>query len=620
MQNLTQDLEFIALSYLPFPEALSLLPLNDQVKYLRTYFATPFALTYATLNRRTDLVIALLNKNISTIDLSKGYQLKILSDALQETKNTELSIESESKVSSENTKGIIYDDSLANFIIPNNIQTINLYNIPRISYLPNMIVNQLQNITTLNIGRTLLGNELAIKIAEYLSQNSPLTSLILINNDILSDGGRSILNALEFNTTLTYLDLSNNYMVDDGPFQDLPTDLGRILTLNSTLQSLVLQDIGLQNFGFQNITIALAKNKGLTFLDLSDNEEDNHQSLETDNLAESIKVNTNLTSLNLNFNIFENISNFLEALEENKALTSLKIAEPQMSTAINIDQKIANLLRKNRRLLKLDLRVLTQRSSMADAIYTIQSLTNSSLTYLDLEGAMLTDTVFELAEALKTNRNLTHLSVAFAHIEGMGLLRLLALLPPNIVSLNLSQNLQFTESSLLKEFQNFWVKNQTVRSLVFDDFQFKPESIFDDFAEIINQNKTLTSLSMANLYIPEDIWDWNHKLKLDNLYLSIANNTDLTYLNLRYNLLGFSDLSLLAEAIKVNRNLESLNLENNHIGTQNGILILDALKYNQSLTDFNLEQNNIYSEDEYKRKELSDEVFYQNSIIESIEL
>jgi len=135
-------------------------------------------------------------------------------------------------------------------------------------------------------------------LAMGLKQNRSITTLILTENAISeAAGSNTILDIMSINPTITHLDLSFNYINNDGTFY-----LAEMISRNTTIKNLILERNCIEDVGCEAIATALEKNSTLKHLSLASN------IIETDGLlalTSSLLSNNTLTTLDVRNNIFD---------------------------------------------------------------------------------------------------------------------------------------------------------------------------------------------------------------------------------------------------------------------------------------------------------------------------
>lgn len=119
------------------------------------------------------------------------------------------------------------------------------------------------HLTELYLGNTALHDRGILMLHDHLS-HVPLQSLDLGGNAISQEGFEVLARVVSHHSSLTSLDLSDNWMGDEGLAHWLPE------TVNTTLHSLILDSISIR---LQGVTVEVfARFRGLTHLYMVDNE------------------------------------------------------------------------------------------------------------------------------------------------------------------------------------------------------------------------------------------------------------------------------------------------------------------------------------------------------------
>jgi hypothetical protein len=170
-------------------------------------------------------------------------------------------------------------------------------------------------LASLDLSWNFMGDDGGRVIADLLRCNGTLTSLALSFNNLGEAGGRELAEALRVNATLTSLDLSHNNLREEGGWH-----LAQALRTNTTLVSLKLDYNELEDEGGRAIAEALRCNTTLSSLGLRVNllGEETMRAL-----SELMRGYTTLTSLSLDSNDvwdFNESQAFRDALSNNTAL------------------------------------------------------------------------------------------------------------------------------------------------------------------------------------------------------------------------------------------------------------------------------------------------------------
>ncbi|KAK3819060.1 MAG: hypothetical protein J3R72DRAFT_529307 [Linnemannia gamsii] len=317
---------------------------------------------------------------------------------------------------------------------------------------------------------------------------------------------------------------------------------------------------------------------------------------ELEPLAEALKTNSTLTTLNLRGNsIGHNGAKALaEALKTNSTLTTLDL----WNNSIGSDgaKALAEALKTNSTLTTLNLNRNSIGGDGAKALAEALK-TNSTLTTLNLEYNKIGDDGAKaLAEALKTNSTLTILSLEYNKIGDDGAKALAEALKTNSTLTTLDLRGNSIGSDGAKALAEALKTNSTLTTL-----DLRGNSIGSDgakaLAEALKTNSTLTILSLEYNKIGGD--------GAKALAEALKTNSTLTTLDLRGNSIGSDGAKALAEALKTNSTLTTLDLWYNSIGSDGTKALAEALKTNSTLTTLDLRGNSIGSDEAKAFIELS---------------
>ena len=260
------------------------------------------------------------------------------------------------------------------------------------------------NLTKLDLSNNYISDQGAAGLAEALKQNTGLARLDLASNKIYDDGAAVLAEALKQNTSLTRLYLANNMIRGHGTAR-----LAEALKGNTNLRRLNLSKNQISDQDAAGLAEALKQNGSLTRLDLAGN------TIHDDGaagLAEALKHNTSLTQLDLGDNSIsdQGAAGLAEALKQSTSLTRLHLSENSIS-----DQGAAGLaeaLKQSTSLTRLHLSENSIRDQGAAALAEALKQ-NTSLTQLDLSKNQINDQgAAGLAEALKQNTTLIQLDLS----------------------------------------------------------------------------------------------------------------------------------------------------------------------------------------------------------------
>ncbi|KAG9061059.1 hypothetical protein KI688_007688 [Linnemannia hyalina] len=329
--------------------------------------------------------------------------------------------------------------------------------------------------------------------------------------------------------------------------------LAEALKTNSTLTTLDLQHNSIGDNGAQALSEALKVNSTLTTLDLQHNSiEDNGAQA----LSEALKTNSTLTTLDLRSNSiwFKGFLPFSEGLKTNSTLTTLDLRDNLIGD--NVAQALSEALKTNSTLTTLDLQHNSIGPDGAQALSEALKI-NSTLTTLNLRSNSIWFKGFlTFSEGLKTNSTLTTLD-----------------LRGNLIGDNVARAL----SEALKT-------NSTLTTLDLQHNSIGPDGA-QALSEALKTNSTLATLDLQHNSIGPD--------GAQALSKALKTNSTLTTLNLYYNGIGDYGARALSEALKTNSTLTTLALWRNSIGPDGAQALSEALKTNSTLTTLNLMRNPI---------------------------
>ena len=318
--------------------------------------------------------------------------------------------------------------------------------IQRISWIKSFLTKVLQvdQLTHLLLNHVWISDEGTKVLAEVLHTNRALTHLGL-NETMISDlGAKSLANVLHSNCTLTHLSLPKNWISGIGA-----KDLASGLQSNSTLVYLDLS----ANLGGDSVAVALAQalesKCALKYLDLShcvaqrpppfifaDSDEVRVEMighLGGRALAKALQVNCTLTHLDLNGNYIGDSGALAlgEALQTNYTLTELFLEDNMIGESGA--EALAKALQSNRTLTHLNLgNNQNTGDSAAVAVAKVLQSNGSVLTRLNLSfNDISCSGAKDIAEALQSNRSLTHLGLSNNAIESFGAIAIAKALKSN---------------------------------------------------------------------------------------------------------------------------------------------------------------------------------------------
>lgn len=257
---------------------------------------------------------------------------------------------------------------------------------------------------TLDLRTKALDDNQTIQLANVLSNNTSLKRLLLQDNQIGRVGACELAKALKVNKTLEELVLFSNQIGDNGA-----CELARALShYNTTLRRLCLGNNGLGNEGAKLLARMLKRNTSLITLSLDFNQIGKEGA---EFLAKALETNKTLRDLNLGTNREfgdDGAKIFAEVLKSNAFLRNFNLSETGISNTGAF--ALAEMLRRNNVLQELNLRgnYITSNGLMAFE-KALKDTMNSSLQMIDLTwNSFLSDTRTNDQKLLETIEKLVN--------------------------------------------------------------------------------------------------------------------------------------------------------------------------------------------------------------------
>ncbi|CAG8440044.1 6564_t:CDS:2, partial [Scutellospora calospora] len=259
------------------------------------------------------------------------------------------------------------------------ITELNLGDNDIISELGDQILQILNNtITSINLKSTRISSETVTSIANLLKANKiKLRILNLSHNDISDSAVVALIEALEENTYLEELNLSNIKGA-----RRIGQELEKSLTKNRTLKILNLSDCNISTNVVEALKKSLQTNSTLIDLDLS------YNGVSMNSFVDVLETNNTLTKLNLSYREFEldEARSLARALKNNNMITHLFLIETIFKPEIGL--ALVEALGVNKKLIELDLSKNCINPQIAKAL--VKALeTNTSIRKIDLRSGQL---------------------------------------------------------------------------------------------------------------------------------------------------------------------------------------------------------------------------------------
>ncbi|CAG8543621.1 44810_t:CDS:10, partial [Gigaspora margarita] len=345
------------------------------IEKLRKFLITSKRLKGLNLNKgsKTTLTGRYKYKSKSKYDMARTLKITNLTEALKINKSLKKLDLSSNYIRLEAGK------DLAKALMSNKFITeLNLNDNDVVRELSESLIDILisNNITSIGLRSTKISPEMVIKLSQGLKSNKiKLRYLNLSRNEISSDAMEELVEALEENTSLKNLDLSN--ITGAG---QIGRELTKSLEKNRTLKTLNLSNCNIRNGVVNALKKALQTNDTLTDLDLS------YNALPMNNLMKALETNKSLTKLNISHRDFhlEEVEALANALKINNTLTHLYISKTMDDPEIG--NSLFEALEVNEKLTDLD---LSSNKIKEIEIITKALLNNVSLRRVDLTSNQL---------------------------------------------------------------------------------------------------------------------------------------------------------------------------------------------------------------------------------------
>ena len=308
----------------------------------------------------------------------------------------------------------------------------------RVSFLVKELSSRsLKPLLTLDLRNDHLSNGV-VHIAEILIHGNCVKRLDISNCRIDDQGMMSLASALERNGSLEELNLRGNIAVTGVGHMAL----GESLKRNRGLKTLNISYCCIDDQGVKSLASALETNSLLEELDLSENHAVTGIGLMS--LGESLKGNRGLKTLNISCCgiDYQGMKSLASALEMNGSLEELDLSENRAVTGIG-HMALGESLKRNRGLKTLNISHCCIDDQGMKSLASALEM-NGSLEELNLRGNRAITGIGHLAlgESLKRNRGLKTLNISYCYIDDQGVKSLASALEMNgsLDELNFSGN------------------------------------------------------------------------------------------------------------------------------------------------------------------------------------
>ena len=463
-------------------------------------------------------------------------------------------------------------------------------------------LKNISSLKVLDLDNNNIPEEAADELSAAIRANNLFEKLWLGSNH-LGSSTVMIVNALKQVTALKELDLNNNQNRNE----KLASALTSIISVNKSLETLLLSDNNLNDDGIINIAQSLCKHTKLKIIHIQNN---NLTEKGAEALASIISSNTGLEELYLGNNTIQlGVITISTAL---KSISSLKVlyinnnnipeeAADELSAAIRANKSleklwlsrnhlgsstvmIVNALKQVTTLKVLNLNGNQNRSEeLAPALASIISHNNSMESLLLNGNNLNNDGVIKIAQSLCKHTKLKMINLQINNITEKGAEALASIILSNTRLEELYLGNNTIQSGVIK-LAKALKKLSSLKVLDLDDNNIHEEAA-DELSTAIRANNTLERLRL----------DDNH---LGSSTVSIVNAlikvTTLKVLNLNNNQNRSEELaSALTSIISANKSLEILLLSDNNLNDDGVIKIAQSLCKHTKLKMINLQSNNI---------------------------
>ena len=489
------------------------------------------------------------------------------------------------------------------------------------------------------------------KIKDCLQMNTKLISLTLCN--ITNNGAISISEAIQVNTTLQTLDISNNNICDDGAtaisislkhntsMKHLNMSRNKItygIQVNETFKQLDLSVNKIADEGASFISDGLKSNISLQQLNISHN---NITDRGIKVIAEAIRMNSILQNINISKNHIstEGLLYFMEAVKKNCTLQVVNITHNNVTRSgfTSIKQCINNLQypiqiiaswneivsRSGELLVKSIICTLEESEGITEDVWSFEDYDHDHIVTCLSECLKEDDILIELNlsenkiingrerkifEAIK-NKTLQKIDASYLKIHE-GLTSDLLKNSKSLKELNISNN-EITGNGA-KEIATAISINKTLEKLNLSCNMLSDDGVAF-ISDTLKNNVSLQELNMSRNGITGEgtrkittAIQVNYTLKQLDLSINkindeganflsegLKNNISLLKLNISHNNITDRGIKVIAKAIQINAKLQNINISKNHISTEGLLYFMEAVKNNCTLQVVNITHNNV---------------------------
>ena len=471
-----------------------------------------------------------------------------------------------------------------------------------------LLCNAIKSNTTfssINLTSNNVTDQAAFIIGETFSKNKHLRHIELANCNFSNKGLQMLLSGMKENRVLQTINLSFNRVADKEA-----NSIAAILSNNSWIECIHLQDCSLSCNALYQITVAASSLQLLKSLDFSCNTIPdqsamvislvikNNQSLECINLSkcalsetgmqkisEELAHSQNLEMVNFSGNKISNsVADNLALMTANN-VTFKKLLMSNCHLQSNSFTKISESLQSLNTLTHTDLSYNTFNYIMACSLAEV-IVGNNELCFMDLSYCELKEIDFVVVlEAMKNTKNFKYLDFKFNKLDSTASDILAKVIANNkLLEYLCLHNCNLEDDNLLKLLKSV-NHSLTHLDISFNKFTSKVAS---ELTHVISTNCNLKHVNLSNCGCDEGT--------LKQLCMALKEAKNLKFIDLAGCYIDHETARFLADTIITNHNLEAVMLSNCGMQHEVTTSLLNVLDKTSSLRKLNLKSNQLSNE------------------------
>ncbi|OHT14529.1 hypothetical protein TRFO_15048 [Tritrichomonas foetus] len=363
---------------------------------------------------------------------------------------------------------LMENHTLTNIYIHDPLNSTAVYNIGL------LLIDKLCCLKELHLSRCSLKPISIMTICQCLCMNKSLKILDLSFNSFGDEGGVFIFQLLKMNKTLEHIYINGNFLTSL-----TASYIACTLLHNKTLKTLDIGDNLISNSGFWSLTVALHDNKTIESVNFRSNA-----------IQSLIKSNNDFDS---------NLSHDISSNNNNISVSNTLYLNNDVNNHVNhqvIDNNIDN--QEYSDYMPMLLNSMTWKMLSPGVIINELIELNNSLKKINIGGNILGDeSIYFLAERLKTNSNIVELYLSDVKITGEGVFKLCKCLEKHetIQILELSKN-NLRNPISMKSVSRLLARNHSLKTLSLNSCSINDEGCFY-LSDGIIANDSLVSLYLS---------------------------------------------------------------------------------------------------------------------------